>query len=162
MGLETKSFTVYGYKIEVHAGGRRVWPPSFKRFVNQRLETGQLTLADVMKDCNVSQSLVYKWRADVRRAGGSNEVEPAERLFTEVILDTEETPHIEATPKSIHLHGREVELVLPACYPVEDLIRVAMALEGHEGSPLPAILNSISHPNRWIFAKEWMVLQPLW
>ena len=66
MDQDTKSFQVYGFTIEVHAGGRRVWPPSFKRFVKERLDSGDLALADVMKTCNVSQSLVYKWRADVK------------------------------------------------------------------------------------------------
>ncbi|MEM1236342.1 MAG: hypothetical protein AAGI10_05165 [Pseudomonadota bacterium] len=53
------SFEVYGFTIDVHAGGRRVWPPSFKRFVKSKLDAGELTVAEVMKTCNVSQSLIY-------------------------------------------------------------------------------------------------------
>lgn len=35
-----QSFEVYGITIDVHAGGRRVWPPSFKRFVKNQLDVG--------------------------------------------------------------------------------------------------------------------------
>ena len=42
MSLEVRSFEVYGFTIEVHAGGRRVWPPSFKRFVKEGLDSGKL------------------------------------------------------------------------------------------------------------------------
>jgi len=66
MSLEVRSFEAYGFKIEVHAGGRRVWPPSFKRFINDKMDSGELNVGEVTKTCNVSQSLVYKWRADVK------------------------------------------------------------------------------------------------
>ena len=66
MDQHTRSFQVYGFTIEVHAGGRRVWPPSFKRFIKQKLDSGELAVGDVMKKCRVSQSLIYKWRSDVR------------------------------------------------------------------------------------------------
>lgn len=69
MALETRSFEVYGFTIEIHAGGRRAWPPSFKRFINDKMDRGELSVGEVMKTCNVSQSLVYKWRGDVRRGG---------------------------------------------------------------------------------------------
>ena len=56
MGLETRSFEVYGFKIEVHAGGRRVLTPSFKRFINDKMDSGELSVDEVIKMCNVSQS----------------------------------------------------------------------------------------------------------
>lgn len=62
-----KSFEVFGFTIEVHAGGRRFWPPSFKKFISNSLDDGSLKVDDVMKTCNVSQSLVYKWRADIAK-----------------------------------------------------------------------------------------------
>ena len=51
MGNFPKSFEVYGFTIEVHAGGRRVWPPSFKRFVKDGLDSGKFALSDVTKEC---------------------------------------------------------------------------------------------------------------
>ena len=60
MGLEVKSFEVYGFKIEVHAGSPRVWPPRFKRFINEKLNSGEFNVAQVVKKCNVSQPMIYK------------------------------------------------------------------------------------------------------
>jgi len=89
MALETRSFEVYGFTIEVHAGGRRVWPPSFKRFVKEGLDSGKLALADVMKTCNVSQSLVYKWRADVKAARIRTTTVTEDAFFAEVVVGEE-------------------------------------------------------------------------
>lgn len=128
MAQQRCSFSVYGFTIEVHAGGRRVWPPSFKRFVKMQLDAGQLTVEQVKKDCNVSQSLVYKWRSDVGRAAQvqtpTSEREP---FFSEIILD--EPAGTKRAPE-INLRGREIELALPSNYPIEDLIRVILVLEG--------------------------------
>ncbi len=126
-----QSFEVYGFTIEVHAGGRRVWPPSFKRFITNGLDDGSLKVDDVMKRCNVSQSLVYKWRADLKRAAGNRFSVHAERLFSEVVI--EGTEHSEATrsvESQIVLRGREIEIVLPAEYPISDLVTVVFSLEG--------------------------------
>ncbi len=64
----------YGFSIEDHTGGRRVWPPSFKRFIRTKIESGELTTEDVTKECRVSKSLVYKWRSGV--AHPTHELEP--------------------------------------------------------------------------------------
>ena len=55
-----QSFEAFGFTIEVHAGGRRVWPPSFKRYIASKLDSGELTVNQVMEACNASQSLVYR------------------------------------------------------------------------------------------------------
>jgi transposase-like protein len=87
MGRFPQSFEVYGFTIEVLAGGRRVWPPSFNRFVKDKLDSGELAVSDVTKTCNVSQSLVYKWRSDVRRAGTKRTSRREERLFSEIVIE---------------------------------------------------------------------------
>lgn len=92
MSLEVRSFEVYGFKIEVHAGGRRVWPPSFKHFVNDKLDSGELSVDEVMKTCNVSQSLVYKWRGDVRQAELKKKVRQEKRVFSEIVVEEESHP----------------------------------------------------------------------
>ncbi|NVO58078.1 hypothetical protein HW561_19990 [Rhodobacteraceae bacterium B1Z28] len=66
MGQFPQSFEVYGFAIEVHAGGRRVWPPSFKRFVKTKLDLGELAVDDIIEDSNVSQFLVNIWRLDLK------------------------------------------------------------------------------------------------
>lgn len=131
MGRFPQSFEVYGFTIEVHAGGRRVWPPSFKRFVREKLDNCELTVGQVMKTCNVSQSLVYKWRADVKRAGGGRTSVREERLFSEIVIEEPKDPA--PTPSDgnqIVLRGKEVEITLPSTYPVDDLVAVILSLEG--------------------------------
>jgi transposase-like protein len=126
MGLETRSFEVYGFKIEVHAGGRRVWPPSFKRFINEKMDRGELSVGEIMKTCNVSQSLVYKWRGDVRRAARITTDVREERVFSEIVV--QEDPIEPDVPSEIVLRTNQLEITLPAYYPVSDLISVIQAL----------------------------------
>ena len=132
MGQVPKSFKVYGFTIEVHAGGRRVWPPSFKRFVKEGLESGKLALADVMKECNVSQSLVYKWRADVKAARIRTTAVAEETFFSKVVVEEGQKawPLFEPS-KDILLRGHQIEIALPYTYPVDDLIKIVQSLERH-------------------------------
>lgn len=126
-----QSFEVYGFSIEVHAGGRRVWPPSFKRFVKEKLESGELAIGDVMQTCNVSQSLVYKWRSDVRRAGTRQIARREERLFSEVVIEGREpVQRAEAEHDQIVVHLRGIDVALSATYPVDDLVRIILSVEG--------------------------------
>lgn len=126
-----KSFEVYGFTIEVHAGGRRVWPPSFKRFVNDGLDSGKLAVADVMKECNVSQSLVYKWRADVKASRIRTTTVTEDAFFSEVVVAEDQLTSPLADPaQNILLRGREIEVAFPSTYPVSDLIKVIQSLEG--------------------------------
>lgn len=132
MSKSPQSFEAYGFTIEVHAGGRRVWPPSFKRFVKEKLDNGELTLADVMKKCNASQSLVYKWRADVKASKIRTTTATEDALFSEVVVEDEDenpTELVDVQAHSILLRKREVEISLPSSYPVADLIKVILSLE---------------------------------
>ncbi len=131
MGQFPHSFEVYGFIIEVHAGGRRVWPPSFKRFVRDKLDNGELSVGQVMKTCNVSQSLVYKWRADVKRAVGGRVSVREERMFSEIVIEEpQEIASKSSDGDQIVLRGHEIEISLPATYPVDDLVKVILSLEG--------------------------------
>jgi len=132
MGKFPRSFEVYGFTIEVHAGGRRVWPPSFKRFIKEKLDNGELALADVMKTCNVSQSLVYKWRADVKASRIRTTTVTEDAFFSEVVVHEDEQTETFADPAAnILLRGRKMEVSLPPTYPVADLVKIILAIEGH-------------------------------
>jgi len=123
------AFEVYGFTIEVHAGGRRVWPPSFKRFVKTKLDHGELTVAEVMKTCNVSQSLIYKWRADVKAARKTTKSMSEERLFSEVVVEEEKQfDDKSASQDRICFTARQGTLELPATYPVDDLVKIILAI----------------------------------
>lgn len=130
MGQFPQSFEVYGFTIEVHAGGRRVWPPSFKRFVKTKLDLGELTVGDIMEDCNVSQSLVYKWRSDVKSSRVRSIARSEERIFSEVLVNEATQPNRDPeTDNRILLTRRESTLSFPADYPVNDLVTIALAMD---------------------------------
>jgi len=129
MGQFPQSFEVYGFTIEVHAGGRRVWPPSFKRFVKTKLDLGELTVGDIMEDCNVSQSLVYKWRSDVKSSRVRSVARSEERIFSEVVVNEAAQPNRDLeTDNRILLTRRESTLSFPVDYPVNDLVKIALAM----------------------------------
>ncbi|WP_330647270.1 hypothetical protein RPE78_14730 (plasmid) [Thioclava litoralis] len=124
----------YGFAIELHPGGRRVWPPSFKRFIREKIETGQLSVEEVREECRVSKSLVYKWRDDVakgRVAASAPEYDSDEPLFSEILVQNDEPlPTGDAAPESvITLSGEVVNLTLPANYPLNDLVVLIQTLE---------------------------------
>ena len=124
-----RSFEVYGFTIEVHAGGRRVWPPSFKRFVRNKIDSGELSVAEVMKTCNVSQSLVYKWRADVKASRTTKSTVSEERIFSEIVVEEETLAADDcSTQDRIRLTTRESNLDFPATYPVDDLVKIILAI----------------------------------
>lgn len=129
MGLEVKSFEVYGFKIEVHAGGRRVWPPSFKRFINDKLDCGELSVGQVRRKCNVSRSLIYKWRADVRRARSKRTITTEERVFSEVVVEEDAAEPAVPSAENIMVRVRDIELTLPVAYPIEQLISLVQSIE---------------------------------
>lgn len=123
-----KSFEIFGFTIEVHAGGRRVWPPSYKKFISNSLDDGTLKVEDVMETCNVSQSLVYKWRADIAKHPAMADIATNTSAFSEILVEAD---NLETAKRAapISLRGRASEIQLPAEYPVDDLIAIIMALE---------------------------------
>lgn len=133
MAYNTQFMNVYGFTIEVHAGGRRVWPPSFKRFIKDKLDQGALTVEDVIATCNVSKSLVYKWRSDVAKSLKRYGDTANSPMFTEIVVDKECA--MPCTPENcsedrIILQGRASQIVLPVDYSVTDLVKILLALEG--------------------------------
>lgn len=110
-----KSFEVYGFTIEVRAGGRRVWPPSFKRFVKEGLDGGKLAVADVMKECNVSQSLVYKWRADVKASRIRTTTVTEDAFFSKVVVDEDQltSPLADPAQNISNFRATKYAIVLP-------------------------------------------------
>lgn len=129
--METpQSFEVYGFTFEVHAGGRRVWPPSFKRFIKTQLDAGDLTIDNVTKTCNVSQSLVYKWRADIKAAGANTDHVPTEPLFSQIVVSEEKTIEKDSAVAGdrIHLTTCKGTIDFPAGYRVDDLVKIILAV----------------------------------
>lgn len=129
---DTKSpLQAFGFSIPVTPAGRRVWPPRFKRFVVQKLEAGELTVRQVMEECQVSKSFVYQWRMQAKGKPVTAADWRAKANFTEVLV--EDTPpqaeSDEARSKGICISGTLVEITLPADYPVADLVQIIQSVE---------------------------------
>ncbi len=126
MGFETRSFEVYGFKIDMNAGGRRVWPPNFKRFINKKMDCGELSVREIMKTFNVSQSLVYKWPGGVQRAGRMTTDVREERVFSKIVV--QEDPVEPDAPFDIVLRSNKLKITLPAYDPDSNLISLIQVL----------------------------------
>lgn len=126
------SFEAFGFTIEVHSGGRRVWPPSFKRYITRKMDSGGLTVDQIMKTCKASKSLVYKWRADVKDSKIRSVGIRKEPMFSEVLIEEDvASGSDDEMDDRIHLTGRGCSLSLPKAFPVEDLVKIILAFEGH-------------------------------
>lgn len=55
-------FHAYGYSIPVGKDGRCLWPTKFKRAMGQRMRSGELSIGEVQKTCQVSNKTAYNWR----------------------------------------------------------------------------------------------------
>jgi len=122
MTATPNAFEVYGFTIKVHTGGRRVWPPSFKRFIKNKMEAGEPTVADVMETCSVSQSLFYKWRADVKASRKMAKAVSEEQMFSEIVIEEKtQSANKSAGRDHIHLTTPEGTLDFPAAYGFDDV-----------------------------------------
>ncbi|MEM1378890.1 MAG: hypothetical protein AAGG69_16025, partial [Pseudomonadota bacterium] len=66
MSEKQGEFEVFGFKVPVLSGGRRIWPPRFKQFITEKMDSGDLSVQQVSKSCRVSKSLVYQWRMQAK------------------------------------------------------------------------------------------------
>jgi len=82
-----------------------------------------------MKTCNVSQSLIYKWRADVKASRNMKKTVSEERLFSEVVIAGEAGLADGSSGQDrIHLAIGKGTLDFPAAYPVDDLVKISLAV----------------------------------
>ena len=123
-------FHAYGYSIPVAKDGRRLWPTKFKLEVGRRMRSGTLSIRDVGKTCRVSDKTAYKWKSlhEKKRRPVKKQTAPNPQIFTEVKVD-EGVPVTETITSPIVFKRVGTELVLPANYPVDDLVRLIKALD---------------------------------
>jgi len=98
--------------------------------VKKKLDDGELTVEDIMAECNVSQSLVYKWRADVKRANCNFPETQTESIFSELFVERDNAALETGIPEhsQITVRSKDLDISLPAAYPVADLIKVIQAV----------------------------------
>ena len=76
-------FHAFGYSIPVGKDGRRLWPTKFKRAMGQRMRSGELSIGEVQKTCQVSNKTAYSWRKGSSRKPSPKQQKtpkPARRL----------------------------------------------------------------------------------
>lgn len=99
------------------------------------MDAGELTIHEVARECRGSKSLVYQLRMQAK----GKPVTVAEwraKAFAQVLVEEHPAQDQGAAASAsenlggrIHLRGLRCELVLPADYPVEDLMRLVETIE---------------------------------
>ena len=120
-----KVFHAFGHSIPVAKDGRRLWPSKFKREMANKLETGELTVAQIAKTCNMPQWKVQQWKREKppSSAGKSLPPQKTEAAFAEIKVVPEERP-ITTVEDAIIFWCKKYELKLPPTYPIESLAQI--------------------------------------
>lgn len=133
MSEKQSELEVFGFKVPVLPGGRRIWPPRFKQFVTEKMDSGDLIVQQVSKTCRVSKSLVYQWRMQAKAKPVTASDWRAE-AFAQVIV--EEAPRNQAAsgPSAgvISISSISTRIEVPTDYPVADLIKIVQALAAQD------------------------------
>lgn len=123
-------FHAFGFSVPVGKDGRRMWPTKFKREMARQMNSGKLSIGDVGKGCRVSSTTAYKWRQDF--GGRSQRKTPkkqlSEKAFSEIKVADEKPKDVKPSEK-ITLKRYEIELTLPASYPIHQLVQLIRAMD---------------------------------
>ena len=123
----------FGFTIPVTPAGRRIWPASFKRFVLEKMDTGELLLDQITKTCGVSKSYVYQWRMQAQGKPVTAAEWRAKARFTEIVIqESSASSSVAPVPVTqITISGPSTKITLPRDYPVADLLQIIRALDAH-------------------------------
>jgi transposase-like protein len=123
-------FHAFGYSIPVGKDGRRLWPTKFKRAMGQRMRSGELSIGEVQKTCQVSNKTAYSWRKggsrkSLHKPKKTQEPAPA---FAEVKVQRDE---LVAPPVTPHIVFKRAgcEVLLPPNFPIDQLAQLISAFE---------------------------------
>lgn len=126
-------FQPFGFTIPISSTGCRIWPSDFKKFTIEKLDAGELTVQQVEQEAQLARSLIYKWQA---KSGADGEAVRPINSFAQVRIEdaSKGTSAPARSPSSadircIHVHGAVSNLVLPADYPIENLIQLVRVME---------------------------------
>lgn len=121
----------FGFSIPVTPAGRRVWSPKFKRFILDKMSSGELTLDQIVETCGVSKSYVYQWRMQAQGKPVTAAEWRAKAQFAEIVVQQDEKPTVAGAslPAQINISGLITEITLPYDYPIDDLVQIIRALE---------------------------------
>lgn len=128
-GSYPEIFSVFGFNVRVGVDGRRMWPGDFKEYICTELNTGGLTLAEVLETCQLDPSTLREWRGRWGKKAPGGRVERLSRSaqvsFSEVKIHDSRP---ETTPQILLKAGR-CELHLPRDYPPAELGLLIQTIE---------------------------------
>ncbi|WP_282076691.1 hypothetical protein [Epibacterium ulvae] len=123
-------FHAFGYSIPVGKDGRRLWPTKFKRAMGQRMRSGELSIGEVQKTCQVSNKTAYSWRK-----GSSRKPSPKQQktpkpapAFAEIKVQRDDTVKSPEAPQIVFKRAG-CEVLLPSNYPIDQLAQLIRAFE---------------------------------
>lgn len=123
-------FHAFGYSIPVGKDGRRLWPTKFKRAMGQRMRSGELSISEVQKTCQVSNKTAYSWRKvgskkSSHKPKKTREPDPA---FAEIKVQRDERVTSPEAPQIVFRRAG-CEVLLPSKYPIDQLAQLIRAFE---------------------------------
>lgn len=123
-------FRAFGYSIPVGNDGRRLWQTKFKSAIGQRMRSGESSIGAVQRACKISDKTAYEWRKGNSRKRSrplkkANQSAPA---FAEIKVQ-DDRPAAHSQPSQIVFKRTGCELILPASYSINDLVRLIRAFE---------------------------------
>ncbi len=123
-------FHAFGYSIPIGKDGRRLWPTKFKRAMGQRMRSGDLSVDEVQKTCQISDKTAYKWRKAGPRTSSRppSQTSKSARAFAEVRVQHYEKT-AEPTSNQIVFKRAGCEILLPFNYPIDQLAQLIRTLE---------------------------------
>lgn len=124
-------FHAFGYSIPIGKDGRRLWPTKFKRAMGQRMRSGELSIGDVQKTCQISDKTAYSWRKGGSRKP-SHKPQKAQQLaasFAEIKVERDQPVSPAQTPQIVFKRAG-CEVLLPTNYPLDQLVQLIRAFEG--------------------------------
>lgn len=125
-----KVFHAYGYSIPVGKDGRRLWPTKFKRAMGQRMRSGELSISEVQKTCQVSNKTVYSWRKGGSRKSPHKpkKTQQPPPAFAEIKVERDKPVSPPEAPQIVFKRAG-CEVVLPSNYPIDQLAQLIRTFE---------------------------------
>ncbi len=123
-------FHAFSYSIPVGKDGRRLWPTKFKRAMGQRMRSGELSIGEVQRTCQVSNKTAYGWRKGGSRKSPQKPKKPQEPApaFAEIKVQCDEPVARPLTPQIVFKRAG-CEVLLPIDFPIDQLAQLISAFE---------------------------------
>lgn len=126
-------FYAFGYSIPIGKDGRRLWPTKFKRAMGQRMRSGELSVGDVQKACQISDKTAYSWRKGGSQKS-SHKPQTAQQpttSFAEIKVETDKPAQPSETNQMVFRRAG-CEVLLPPGFPIDQLVQLIRAFEGRK------------------------------